>query len=152
MPQLRKINPLTSENHMNVNDTEIKELLKKYKKITVLGLSADTSKPSYKVPQYLSSKGYEIVGVNPKPESVSGFKCYKTLAEVPAEYKKFVDVFRRSENIPEVVEEVLKVGGVEVLWLQMGIAHPEAEKLAEQKGLKVISNLCLHLEHQKHLA
>lgn len=136
---------------MNVNEQEIKEILKKYKKITVLGLSADTSKPSFKVPQYLDSKGYEIVGVNPKPESVKGFKCYSSLAEVPAEYRKFVDVFRRSENIPEVVDDVLKVGGVEILWLQMGIMHPEAEKKAEIAGLKVISNLCLHIEHNKHL-
>lgn len=64
--------------------------------------------------------------------------------------RRFVNVFRRSENIPEVVDEVLALGGTEVLWLQLGIAHPEAEKKAERAGLKVVSDRCLIIEHRKH--
>jgi uncharacterized protein len=71
------------------------------------------------------------------------------LKEVPETNRKFVDVFRRSEAIPEVVDEVLSAGGVEVLWLQLGIAHADAERRAEEAGIKVISNRCLLVEHKK---
>lgn len=84
-----------------------------------------------------------------KKHEASGFKIYNTLETVPAEYRKFVDVFRSSERIPEVVDEVLKVGGVEVLWLQLGISNPEAEARAKEAGIKVISNRCLAIEHRK---
>ena len=133
---------------MNVQEEQIKDILTQYKKFVVYGLSPDTSKPSHKVPQFMKSQGYEVVGIHPKesPE----FKIYGSLEDVPAEYRRFVDVFRKSENIPEVVDEVLKVGGVEVLWLQLGISHPEAEKRAEEAGLKVISNKCLHIEYAKY--
>lgn len=134
---------------MNVNDSEIKNLLEKYKKISVYGLSSEVEKPSHYVPEYIRSHGWEIVGVYPKIHDVGGFKIYSSLKEVPAGYRKFVDVFRSSERIPEVVDEILAVGGVEVLWLQLGISHPEAESRAEKAGLKVVSNRCLIIEHKK---
>jgi predicted CoA-binding protein len=71
------------------------------------------------------------------------------LADVPADYRKFVDVFRASDRVPDVVDEALSVGGVEVLWLQLGISHPEAEKRSEQAGIRVVSNRCLIIEHKK---
>jgi predicted CoA-binding protein len=89
------------------------------------------------------------VGTYPKEKEIAGFKIYKTLAEVPAEYRKFVDVFRASDKIPDVVDEILAAGGVEVLWLQLGISHPEAEKRAEDAGLRVVSNRCLAIEYKK---
>lgn len=135
---------------MNVQDSEIKGLIAKYKKFCVYGLSPDGSKPAQRVPQFMRSKGYDIVGVYPRAGDIDGFKIFQRLEDVPAEFRKFVDVFRRSEAIPEVVEEVLKVGGVEVLFLQQGISHPEAEKQAEAAGIKVISNRCLHLEYVKY--
>lgn len=134
---------------MNVRDEEIKDLLQAYKKIAVYGLSPDTAKPSHYVPVYMRDHGWEIVGTYPKSHDVGGFQIYKSLAEVPIEYRKFVDVFRSSDRIPDVVDEVLALGGVEVLWLQLGISHPEAEKRAEEAGLKVISNRCLIIEHKK---
>jgi predicted CoA-binding protein len=134
---------------MNVADHEIKSLLDKYKKFAVYGLSADATKPSHYVPLYMREHGWQMVGTYPKVHSANGFKIVSSLAEVPAEYRKFVDVFRSSDRIPEVVDEVLAVGGVEVLWLQLGISNPEAEKRAEEAGLKVISNRCLIIEHKK---
>lgn len=134
---------------MNIQDHEIPEILKKYKKITVIGLSRDATKPSQKVPQYAKSRGYEIVGVHPTETEIAGFNCYPKLADVPAEFRKFVDVFRPPKDIPEVVKDVLGVGGVEVLFIQLGITHPEAEAKAEAAGLKVISNRCLHIELAK---
>jgi predicted CoA-binding protein len=135
---------------MNTNDEDIKTILRNYEKITVIGMSPDAHKPSQEIPNYMRENGYEIVGVNPAQTEINGFKVYPKLADVPAEYRKFVNVFRRPEHIPAVVDEVLKAGGVEVLWLQLGISHEEAEKLAEKAGIKVVSNRCLLIEHRKH--
>jgi uncharacterized protein len=134
---------------MNVKENEIKGILEGYKKIAVYGLSLDTTKPSFTVPKYMKEQGWDLVGTYPKIHSAGSFKIFQSLKEVPLEYRKFVDVFRASDRIPDVVEEVLEVGGVEVLWLQLGISHPEAEKKAEAAGIKVISNRCLVIEHQK---
>lgn len=134
---------------MNVKDAEIRDLMSRYKKIAVYGLSPDPSKPSHYVPVYIREKGWEVVGTYPKMHDAGGFKIYQKLSDVPLEYRRFLDVFRSSEKIPDLVDEVLKVGGVEVLWLQLGISHPEAEARAEKVGLKVVSNRCLIPEHRR---
>ena len=134
---------------MNVSDQEIKSLLLKYKKFVVYGLSPDSSKPSQGVPKYMRSQGYDPVGVYPNQSNIDGFQIYSQLSEVPAEYRKFVDVFRRPEQIPQIIDEILAVGGVELIWLQLGITHPEAEARAEAAGIKVVSNRCLHIEHAR---
>lgn len=134
---------------MNVQDKDFKALMEKYKKIAVYGLSPDPEKASHYVPEYIRSHGWDIVGTYPKSHEVGGFKIYKTLKEVPADYRKFVDVFRSSDRIQDVVDEVLEAGGVEVLWLQLGITNPEAEARAEKAGIKVVSNRCLIVEHKK---
>ncbi len=135
---------------MNIADSEFKSLLSKYKKICVYGLSPEGSKPSHSVPAYMRDQGYSVVGIHPRGQDFAGFKIYSKLADVPAEDRKFLNVFRRPENIPEVVEEALAVGGIEVLWLQLGIENPAAEKRAEEAGLKVVSNRCLYIEHRKY--
>lgn len=134
---------------MNIKDNEIKNLLNKYKKISVYGLSPDTAKPSHYVPLYMRNQGWEVVGTYPKPHSENGFKIYPKLSNIPAEYRKFLDIFRSSDHIPDVVDEVLALGGTEVLWLQLGIFHPEAEARAEKAGIKVVSNRCLIIEHKR---
>lgn len=128
----------------------MRDLLTKYKKICVYGLSPDAGKPSHTVPLFMRSAGYDVVGIYPRPGDFAGFKIYQSLKDVPADYRKFVDVFRRPEKIPEVVDEVLAVGGVEVLFLQLGISHPAAEARAEAAGIKVISNRCLYIEYKKY--
>ena len=135
---------------MNVKDSEFKALLKKYKKFAVYGLSPDATKASHYVPLYMRDHGWEMVGTYPKDHNASGFKIYKTLKDIPAEYRKFVDVFRSSDRIEDVVDEALEAGGVEVLWLQLGISNPEAEARAEKAGIKVVSNRCLIIEHKKY--
>lgn len=136
---------------MNVKDSEFKDLLLKYKKMTVYGLSPDGSKPSQKVPQFMRSKGYDIVGTYPGESEIAGFKIYQSLSEVPLEYRKFVDVFRSSDRVPLVIDEAIAVGGVEVIWLQLGISNSEAEKKAEAAGIRVVSNRCLHIEYNNYL-
>lgn len=137
---------------MNVKDSEIKSILNQYRQFAVYGLSDDPAKPSHYVPVYMKSHGWDIVGTYPKPHSVGGFQVYPTLSDVPLEYRRFVDVFRRSDRVDDVVDEVLQVGGVEVLWLQLGISNPAAEARAEQAGLKVVSDRCLIIEHKKWFA
>lgn len=134
---------------MNVDISELKSLMEKYKKICVYGLSPDTTKASFHVPEYLRSHGWDIVGVYPKEHNAGGFKIYTSLSDVPADYRKFVDVFRASDKVPSVVDEVLSLGGTEVLWLQLGISNAKAEQKAEDAGLQVVSNHCLVIEHQK---
>ncbi len=97
----------------------------------------------------MKNQGYDAVGIYPGESEIAGFKIYSSLSEVPIEYRKFVDVFRRPEHIPQIVDEIIQVGGVEVLWLQLGISHPQAEAKAEQAGIKVISDRCLHIEFER---
>lgn len=135
---------------MNVPDNEIKDLLLKYKNICVYGLSPDPHKASHYVPVYMRDHGWSIPAATyPQPHQVGGFQVYSSLAEVPLHDRKFLNVFRASQRIPEVFEEIKSVGGVEVLWLQLGISHPETEKRAEDLGLKVVSNRCLIIEHKR---
>jgi predicted CoA-binding protein len=134
---------------MNVNGNEIKDLLLKYKKFSVYGLSPDVKKPSHYVPLYMQDQGWDIVGTYPKPHAEETFKIFNSLKDVPTAYRKFLDVFRAPDKIPELVEEVIALGGIEVLWLQLGIYHPEAEAKAEKAGIKVVSNRCLIIEHQR---
>jgi uncharacterized protein len=134
---------------LNIVDNEIKDLLIEYKKLCIYGLSPDTEKPSHYVPVYINEKGWDVVGVYPKPHQAGNFTIFSSLAFVPAEYRRFVVVFRASDRIPALVDEILSLGGVEVLWLQLGITNSEAEKKAEAEGLKVVSNRCLIIEHRK---
>ena len=119
------------------------------RKITIYGLSADPTKPSHYVPVYLRKQGWDILGIYPKSHSESDFKIYSNLNEVPDEFKNFLVVFRSSDKIPDLVDEVLEFPQVKILWLQLGIENPRAEKLAESKGLQVVSNKCLKIEHKK---
>ncbi|WP_411823389.1 CoA-binding protein [Leptospira sp. 'Mane'] len=135
---------------MNVKETEIKNLLLHHKQISVYGLSPDPQKASHYVPVYIREQGWDIVGTYPKVHDAGGFKIYESLRDIPLEYRKFVDVFRSSDRIPEVVDEILSAGGVEVMWLQLGISHPEAEARAEAAGIQVVSNRCLIIEHKKY--
>lgn len=135
---------------MNISDVDIKKILEDYKKITVIGLSPDRGKPSHRIPAFMRSKGYGIVGVYPNEKETDGFEIFQSLAQVPAEQRQFVNVFRGSEKIPKIVDEILNLGGVKVLWLQLGIENAEAEKRAEQAGILVVSNRCLLIEYNKY--
>ncbi len=136
---------------MNVDNDGIKKILTENKNICVIGLSPDRNKPSHSVPMYMKSKGYNITGVYPRGEDIGDVKVYASLKDVPEKDRYFVNVFRRSEAIPEVVDEVLRLGGTKILWLQLGISHPEAEKRAEAAGIQVVSNRCLLIEYRLHM-
>jgi predicted CoA-binding protein len=126
------------------------ELLKRAKTIAVVGLSDDPEKPSYSVSKYLQSRGYRIVPVNPKLSEWSGEKAYASLSEAAkAEKIDIVDVFRCSDAVPAIVDEVLALG-IPALWLQEGVVHEEAAEKARQAGVVVVMDKCILKEHRRY--
>ncbi|MGB2591176.1 MAG: CoA-binding protein [Candidatus Acidiferrum sp.] len=123
------------------------EILKKYKTIAVVGLSSNPLRPSYEVTQYMQSVGYRIIPVNPNEREVLGEKSYARLEDVP-EKIELVDVFRRAEDVPPVVESAIRVGA-KVVWMQLGIENPAAAERARAAGLIAIEDACILVEHRR---
>ncbi len=124
----------------------ITELLKTSRTIAVVGLSSKRSRPSYGVAEYLQSVGYRIIPVNPNESEVLGEKSYPGLEAIP-EKVEIVDIFRRPEAVPEVVESAIRIGA-KAVWMQEGVMHPEAAERARQAGLAVVMDLCIFREHR----
>ena len=130
---------------MNEQNT-IKQMLG-YKNIAVVGLSSKPERPSYGVAAYMQRHGYNIIPVNPTETEVLGQKCYPTLADIPADIEiDVVDVFRKSDQTPPVVDEAI-ARGAKAVWLQLGIANDEARQKAEAAGLLYVENKCIKIEH-----
>ena len=115
------------------------------RRIAVVGLSDDPSRPSHDVASYLISVGKEIIPVNPNHEKVLGLKCYPSLEAVPGPIE-VVDVFRRPEYCADVVRSAVSVGAKGV-WLQSGIISPEARQIAREAGIDFVQNRCLKVDH-----
>jgi uncharacterized protein len=123
------------------------EILKTSHTIVVVGLSNRRHRPSYGVAQYLQSAGYRIIPANPKETEVLGERSYARLEDIP-EHVDIVDIFRRSEFVPEIVESAIRIGARGV-WMQEGVIHAEAGERARRAGLFVIMNTCILKEHIK---
>ena len=115
------------------------------KTIAVVGLSSDPSRPSYGVARYMQRQGYRIIPVNPNEDDGAGRTGLPTLRDVPVPVD-VVDVFRRSEYVPEVVDEAIAIGAP-VLWLQQGVIDPQAAQRAQAAGLAVVMDRCIKVEH-----
>lgn len=124
-------------------------LLRNAKTIAVVGLSSRRTRPSYGVSEYMQSAGYRIIPVNPNESEVLGEKAYATLDDVP-EHVDIVDIFRRSELVPEVVDAAIRIGARGV-WMQEGVVHEDAAKKARAAGLEVVMDHCILKEHRKML-
>lgn len=128
----------------------IDEILKTAKNIVVVGLSDKADRPSYQVAKYLISEGFNIIPVNPTIESVFGIKSYPSYSDIPTEIKiDIVDIFRKSDQVLEIVKEVIKSGQKPTIWFQEGILNLEAENLAKENGMEVINGICLMKAYQK---
>ena len=127
----------------------ILELLKQYKTIAVVGLSSNPMRPSYDVTEYMQAAGYRIIPVNPNERKVLGEKSYARLEEVP-EKIEIVNVFRRAEEVPAVVESAIRVGA-KVVWMQQGVENEEAAEKARAAGLVVIEDACILVEHRRRV-
>ena len=130
-------------------DAEIAELLRTARTIAVVGLSSKKWRASYGVAEYLQSAGYRIIPVNPRESTVLGEKSYARLEDVP-EKPDIVDVFRRSEAVPEIVEAAIRVGA-RAVWMQEGVVHEEAAARARAAGLLVVMDTCILREHHRLL-
>lgn len=117
------------------------------RRIAVVGLSDDPSRPSYDVAAYMKSAGKEIIPVNPNHREVLGQRCYPSLEEVPGPID-VVNVFRRPEHCPDVVHQAVKVGAKGV-WLQSGIVSDEAERIALEAGIDFVQDRCLKVDHYR---
>ena len=125
----------------------IDELLRASRVIAVVGLSPDESKASNRVAKYLVSKGYRVIPVNPTASEILGEKSYPDLGSVP-EKIDVVDVFRKPEDVPSVVEDAIQAGA-KVIWMQEGIVNEEAAKQARQAGLQVVMDACMRATHRR---
>jgi predicted CoA-binding protein len=125
----------------------IPELLKTCRTIAVVGLSSKRFRPSYGVAEYMQRNGYRIVPVNPFETAVLGEKSYATLDEVP-DRVDIVDIFRRSEFVPEIVEAAIR-RGARAVWMQEGVVHEEAAERARSAGLAVVMDRCILKEHRR---
>jgi predicted CoA-binding protein len=134
-----------------MKEEELKEVLTTYKTVAVVGISPKEDRPSYVVASYLKSKGYHIIPVRPDGEFILGEKVYPSLSEIPKEIGvDVVDIFRKSEDVPPIVEEAVQ-RGAKVVWMQEGVIHKGAGEKAEKAGLKVIMDRCMKKEHQRLL-
>ena len=135
------------DNWPRSNDA-IADILKNYKTIAVVGLSSNPRRPSFTVTQYMQSVGYRIIPVNPNETEVLGEKSYPRLEDIPkSQPVEIVDIFRRSENIPPVVDSAIAVGA-KVIWMQQGIENQNAAAKARAAGLFVVEDACILIEHR----
>lgn len=125
-------------------------LLRSSHTIAVVGLSSRRSRPSYGVSEYMQSQGYKIIPVNPNEAEILGEKSLATLDDVK-EKVDIVDIFRRSESVPEIVDAAIRIGA-KGIWMQEGVIHEEAAAKARHAGLEVVMDRCILKEHRKMLA
>jgi predicted CoA-binding protein len=128
-----------------VNDADIRSLLQSVRTIAVVGISDRPDRDSHRVAAYLKNAGYTIVPVNPGLAEVLGEKCWPSLRDVPARVD-LVDVFRRPEFVPPIVEDAIAIGA-RALWLQDGVVHEEAAARAAAAGLAVVMDDCTMRRH-----
>ena len=115
--------------------------------IAVVGLSPKPDRPSYKVASYLKEQGYKIIPVDPAEQEIVGEPCYPDLGSIP-EPVDVVDVFRRPEEVPPIVEEAIRIGA-KAVWMQEGVVNGEAVARAREAGLMTVTDKCMRKEHQK---
>ena len=137
-----------------MSQSEIKEILTKYKTIAVVGLSREPDKDSHRVSTYLKKHGFRIVPVNPFADEVLDEKSYKSLLDIPVEIQKtieIIDVFRPAKDAPSIVEQAVKLkeahGKPYVVWMQLGIENKQAAETAKKAGLTVVMDKCMMMEH-----
>jgi predicted CoA-binding protein len=129
------------------NDRTMKDILLSAKTIASVGLSSNTEKESYWIVSYLKDQGYHIIPVNPTATEILGEKAYPDLASIP-EKIDVVQVFRKSEDVPPVVDDAIKVGA-KVVWMQEGIVNEEAAQKAREAGLQVVMDACMRATHRR---
>ena len=129
------------------SDDEIKDIYN-FKKIAVVGLSRNSEKPSNFVSKYMIRKGFTIVPVNPYSNQIIGLKSFKKVSDIDINID-IVNVFRKSEDLSELIPDLIKKKNIKILWLQEGIYNYDVEKIVTSLGIKVIYSRCIMKEHMR---
>ena len=130
-----------------MNDQMMKDILMSAKTIASVGLSSNPAKESFGIVAYLKGQGYRVIPVNPTATEILGETAYPDLESVP-EKIDVVQVFRKPEDVPPVVDSAIKVGA-KVVWMQEGIVNEEAAQKAREAGLKVVTDACMRVTHRR---
>jgi uncharacterized protein len=134
---------------MNPPDDVLRQILDRARTIAVVGLSDKPERDSNEIARYLQGQGYRIVPVNPMLSEVLGEPAYPTVGAIPSEVRvDVVDIFRRPEQVPPIVEEAV-ARGVPVVWMQSGISNPEASARGRAAGATVVEDLCIMVQHRR---
>jgi len=131
----------------STTDVDLEPILSSAKTVAVVGISSKKDNPGYGVAEYLIEQGFKVFAVNPNCDEILGQKCYPDLKSIP-EHVDVVDIFRQPNAIPAIVEEAIEIGAGTV-WMQLGLEHEEAAKMAKRAGLNVVMNRCMGMEHHK---
>ncbi len=129
------------------DDATLRNILSSFRTVACVGVSSNPAKPSYGIFQYLAEAGYRMIPVNPTTPEIMGRPSYPDLQSIP-EKIDVVQVFRKPEDVPPVVEDAIKAGA-KVVWMQEGIVNPQAAKRAQQAGLQVVMDRCMMKTHQR---
>lgn len=122
-------------------------ILRRYRRVAIVGLSANPMRPSHFVAIYLANRGYDIIPVNPREDDILGRRCYPSLRAIDGPVE-VVDIFRAPKYVPSIVEEAIEVGA-KVIWMQFGVIHEEAARRAIGAGLDVVMDRCMKVEHAR---
>ena len=136
---------------MIYSDDFLRTILRRTKTVAVVGVSANEIRPSYYVARYLGLKGMRVIPVNPglAGQTLLGETVYPNLTEIPVDVD-MVDIFRRSEAVPPIVDEALaRFPDLQTIWMQIGVTHPEATAKAEARGVDVVQDRCPKIEYQR---
>jgi len=132
-----------------MNNTDIDRILTQYRTVAIVGASSDPERPSYRVANFLKNEGYRIIPVTPKGGEILGEKVYPSLSSIPV-LVEVVDIFRRAEEIPPVVDEAIAIGA-KAVWMQEGLINEEAAGKARKAGLIAVMDHCMRKELLKKL-
>lgn len=122
-----------------------RELLVRYRRIAMVGVSANPTRASYRALVHMKSKGYTVYPVNPGAEEILGLRCYPSLSEIGRPVD-IVDIFRRGETVAPLVAEARAIGA-KVFWMQIGVVNEEAARAAAAAGMEVVMDRCVKIEH-----
>lgn len=134
---------------VNPSPEQIKAILESKRRIAVVGLSDNPARTSYQVAQYMAGHGYDIIPVNPTADEVFGKKAVKSLLDIKG-HVDIVNVFRRSEFLPDVAKETAEIGA-DVFWAQLGLANEEAYDFLQARGITTVMNRCIMVEHMTYI-
>jgi predicted CoA-binding protein len=122
-------------------------ILRQYRTIAMVGLSANQYRPSHFAAIYMLAEGYNVIPVNPRETSILGRTCYPNLAAIP-EPVGIVDIFRDPAAVPPIVDEAIAIGA-KVIWMQLGVINEGAARTAREAGLEVVMDACVKIEHAR---